>query len=311
MKLNVLSLSLGLAVLAAVGAPANAADWNYGAGSIKDYGTTAVPVPAPVPVPEYAARYYFRADAGFGFGDAPDAEETGMVYGQDAEWGTYGSGSFGMQSSWLNNDFDTFVTLGLGVGMNIGRGFRADLTAETRTQGKVKIDGEYQYYSNPRGGNYEHVHGFVDDETTLRGGVFLLNGYYDLERFKTSRFTPYIGAGIGFAWNELKRNHSTREVSRSCDTTNGCSGSYSARASDNVQDKTHDISFAAAAMAGLTYRLNDYALLDMNYRYLFIDATDVGFAVNGPTGTYGGNTKVSIGETHEHQIRAGIRFEVN
>ncbi|MEQ8825302.1 MAG: opacity family porin [Filomicrobium sp.] len=304
MKLKVLSLSLGLAVLTAIGTSANAADWNYGAGSIKDYSSAAVPVPAPVPVPEYAARYYFRADAGVGFGDAPDSSETGMVYGQDAEYG-----SFGMHPSWFHDDFDTFVTLGVGVGMNFGRGFRADLTAETRSQGKVKINGEYNYATRERGGAWEEVYGFVDDETSLRGGVFLLNGYYDLAHFKTSRFTPYIGAGIGFAWNELKRNHNTREVSRGC-SSGGCT-SYGARSSRNVQDKTHDISFAAAAMAGVSYRLSDYALLDMNYRYLFIDATDVGFAVNGPTGTYGGNTKVSIGETHEHQLRAGIRFEVN
>lgn len=311
MKLNLVGLSLSLAILTAIGVPANAADWNYGAGSIKDYGTsTAIPVPAPVPVPEYAARYYFRADAGIGFGDAPDAAETGMRYGQDAEWGPYGDGPFGMQSSWLHNDFDTFVTLGVGVGMNIGRGFRADLTAETRSQGKVKVDGEYQYFKWNGGAAYDQVHGYVNDETTLRGGVFLLNGYYDLERFKTARFTPYIGAGIGFAWNELKRNSGTREVDRTCIVGGGCT-SYSARSSTNVQDKTHDISFAAAAMAGVSYRLSDYALLDMNYRYLFIDATDVGFAINGPTGTYGGNSKVSIGETHEHQLRAGIRFEVN
>ena len=308
MKLNALSLSLGVAVSAMFGGSAIAADWNYGAGSVKDVRSAAVPVPAPVPVPEYAARYYFRADAGVGFGDAPDSEESGYYYGADGEYGPYG-----MQSSWLNDDFDTFVTLGVGVGMKIGTNWRADFTAETRTKGDVKIDGEYHYYTAADNNNdYTHVRGRVRDKTSLSGGVMLFNGYYDFARGEKSRFTPYVGAGLGFAWNELKRTHNTRESSRDCTYGTACTANMTSRDSVNHQEKTHDISFAAAAMAGVAYRISDYALLDVNYRYLFIDATDHGFTIpSARNRQFGGNTKVSIGETHEHQIRAGIRFEVN
>lgn len=298
MKLYQLSLSLGLAALALASMPASAADWNYGAGGLRGYGSAAVPVPAPMPVPEYTARYYFRLDAGIGLGDAPTGSEQGYVYGEDSA-----SGPFGVSSSWINNDFETFVTLGVGAGVYVGSGFRLDLTAETRSQGKVKIKGGYQYVN----ASNEQVRGRVDDETTLRGGIFMVNGYYDFDRGPSSRFTPYIGAGLGFAWNELKRNHSTVELSRNCG--GGCTGSFSRRDFDSVQDKTHDIVFAASAMAGLTYRISDYALLDMNYRYLYAGSTDVGLGIQG--GTFGGNSKVTIGETHEHQLRAGLRFDVN
>ena len=298
MKLYQLSLSLALTSFALAGAPASAADWNYGGGGLKDFGAAAIPVPAPVPIPEYIARYYFRLDAGIGFGDSPTGSEQGYVYGEDSL-----GGPWPMQSGWFNNDFDSLVTLGVGAGVYIGSGFRLDLTAETRSQGKVKINGDYQYISV----DDDQVRGRVRDETTLRGGIFLVNGYYDFDRGPSSRFTPYIGAGLGFAWNELKRNHSTVEISRDC--SGSCDGSFSSRDFQSVQDKTHDIVFAASAMAGLSYRISDYALLDMNYRYLYAGSTDAGFGIQGRT--FGGNSKVTIGESHEHQIRAGLRFDVN
>ncbi|KUO68007.1 MAG: hypothetical protein APF80_09490 [Alphaproteobacteria bacterium BRH_c36] len=306
MKLNVLSLSLAVAVIAAVGTPASSADWNYGAGSIKDGISAAVPVPAPVPVPEYSARYYFRADAGVGMGDAPDSSEAGYYYGDDS-----GYGSFPSRSSWLNDDFDTFVTLGVGVGMYIGDRFRADLTAETRTKGEVEMSGEYEYFTEPAGGNYEDVRGVVRDKTSLSGGIFMLNGYYDFSRGPQSRFTPYVGAGLGFAWNELRRTHFTSEGSRNCDDSNGCTRRPTPRDSERVTDNTHDLSFAAMATVGVGYRISDYALLDLNYRYLFIDSTNAGISIDGRGDHFGGDSNISIGELHEHQLRAGIRFEVN
>lgn len=298
MKLYQLSLSLSVVAFALAGGPASAADWNYGAGGLKGFAGAAVPVPAPVPVPEYAARYYFRFDAGFGFGDTPTGTEQGYVYGRDAA-----NGPWGIPTGWVDSDFDSLVTFGVGAGTYIGSGFRLDLTAETRSQGKVKIRGGYRYINN----DDEQIRGRVDDETTLRGGIFLVNGYYDFDRGPQSRFTPYVGAGLGFAWNELKRNHLTVLDERSCSPT--CSGPFTRVASDSVQDKTHDIVFAASAMAGLTYRISDYALVDMNYRYLYAGSTDVALGIQGPG--FGGGSKVTIGETHEHQIRAGLRFDVN
>ena len=134
-----------------------------------------------------------------------------------------------------------------------------------------------------------------------------MNGYYDFDRGPQSRFTPYIGAGVGFAWNELKRNNLTVVDERDC--AGGCSGSFDRVNSYSVQDKTHDVVFAASAMAGLSYRISDYALVDMNYRYLYAGSTDVELGIRGRG--IGGTSKVSIGEVHEHQLRAGLRFDVN
>lgn len=304
MKLNKFSLSLAVAVCSAISVPAYAADWNYGAGSIKDMRPAAVPVPAPVPVPDYAARYYFRADIGIGMGDAPESSETGYYYGSDSDFGPSPS-----SSSWLQDDFDTFVTFGVGAGMYVGNGFRIDATAETRSEGDVKINGSYEYESRLFNDEWDHVRGTVRDKISLSGGIFMLNAYYDFNRGPQSRFTPYVGAGLGFAWNELKRVHTTRELSRTCNPTDGCTGYMGERDSASGSDKTHDLSLAAMATVGLGYRLNEYSLLDFNYRYLYVDGTDIGMNIDGYT--FGGDSKVSIGEMHEHQLRAGLRFDVN
>lgn len=307
MKANQLSLSLSLALLVAATVPGVAADWSHRAGGLKDTIHTAIPVPAPVPIPEYAARYYFRVDAGFGFGDAPDATEQGLVYGLDSQ-----SGPFGVSSSWLNNDFETFVTLGVGTGVYFGNGFRMDVTAESRSQAKVKIDGNYRYFSRPdENGEFEDVRGDVRDETTLRGGIFMVNGYYDIPRPVASPLVPYIGAGIGLAWTELKRNHFTTELAQACDVVNGCRGDIFERDYVEVQDKTHDVSFAAMATLGATYRFNEWALLDMNYRFLYIDGVSHGFGIFGNRQQLAGDSGITIEASHEHQIRAGLRFEVN
>lgn len=296
MKRHALSLKIALALIAGTVCQAQAGDWNYGAGGLKGHSGQAIAVPAPAPVPEYAAEYYFRGDIGVGMGDRPSASETGMVYGRDSA-----SGTFGFSQGALDSDFETFVTLGVGVGTYWSNTFRTDVTAETRTEGKVKYANTYTYGTT--GGGL--VNGTVNDETTLRGGVFLVNAYYDLTSLARYRMRPYVGVGVGFAWNEVKRNHGTTETS----CTNAAACTLTQRDFVNIQDKTHSISLAAAATVGSTYKLTHNTSLDLNYRFLYIDGADVEIGVDG--GQFGGTSKISIGESFEHQLRAGLRYDLN
>ncbi len=301
MKLKALSLSLGLVLLVMNQVSAHAADWNYGAGGLKDGSYAAsVAVPAPAPIPVYHADYYFRADAGLGMGDKPTSTQRGLVFGTDSD-----TGPFGVQAPWFDNDFESFVTLGVGAGVYWNNNFRTDITAETRSQGRVKINGVYNYQVT-NGGNTTNVQGTVRDETTLRGGIFLANAYYDFDRFVGySSFRPYVGLGVGFAWNELKRNHSTTELA--C-TPAPCTP-VAVRATTTEQDKTHTVTMAAAVTTGFTYKISHNTALDMNYRFLYIDGTRSGLGINGAT--FGGGSVVEIGESYQHQIRAGIRYDIN
>ncbi len=107
--------------------------------------------------------------------------------------------------------------------------------------------------------------------------VVLANIYYDFNR--GGRFVPYIGAGIGFAHNETS--------SGTVETPCGC---------DATIDKGSSNQFAAAAMAGVSWRIrggettyvgglkdepvavsNGHALyLDVGYRFLYLGDVKTG-----------------------------------
>jgi opacity protein-like surface antigen len=58
-------------------------------------------------------------------------------------------------------------------------------------------------------------------------------------------------------------------------------------------------------MAGLTYQVTDITSVDVGYRLLYLEGT--GFDMN----IDGYNSHISIGDQFVHQIRAGLRFDVN
>lgn len=177
--------------------------------------------------------------------------------------------------AFLNDDFETFATFGAGVGYYWGPRLRSDLTVETRTNGSATID------ASPPG--LDSVH----DRTTLHGGFTLFNLYYDFA--KHGGFTPYIGAGIGFSFSKLSRSN----------TTDFGVGSVT------IREEGNDIALAAAFTAGFSYALSEMTVLDFNYRFLHLGSNDIDL-----TTVDGQRSVVTIGETNEHQLRAGVRFNV-
>lgn len=263
MKRQLLRLSLGLALLGGAFDAAHAGGWTYGPGGIRDYGTS-VPVPAPVPIPIYEPAWYFRGDVTVGVGNAPDVNEEGFTIGNLTT----------REFANIKSDFEGQITVGAGVGYYWSPTFRTDFTAETRAEGKVKINGTVGATT-------------IDDETTVRGGIFLFNGYYDYDMGPGNPWKPYVGLGLGFSWSELKRNHFVNNTSA-------------------AQEKTHTVALAAQTTVGAAYRLTDWTHLDLNYRFLYLrgnDAAGLDFA--------GNPSRVEIGDQYEHKFRAGIRIDVN
>ena len=58
-------------------------------------------------------------------------------------------------------------------------------------------------------------------------------------------------------------------------------------------------------MAGLTYDINTFVGIDVNYRFLYIGGTSVETPINNSA------SKIEVGGIGEHQIRVGLRFYVN
>jgi opacity protein-like surface antigen len=286
--------------------PAAGADVIYrGPGGMKDVGgPIGVPVPAPVPIPEYKSGWYFRADIGLGILEEPDLSESGLVYGNPiggsfraltgTTFGTDGFLNFGL-------DRNALFTGGVGLGYYFSPHLRGDLTASLRSESQFNAIGSYSYaevdlVDAPTGNT---VFGSVEEKITLRGTLGLANIYYDIT--SRGRFKPYIGAGIGFVLNEVTRSHTT--TIRSADAGGNL---VAGPVTFSGPDQTHQVfNLAAAAMVGFTYRLYDSVSLDLNYRYLYMGGPSITSAINGQM------TTLNFGDMHEHQIRAGFRYDID
>jgi opacity protein-like surface antigen len=165
---------------------------------------------------------------------------------------------------------------GGGVGYKVNSYFRLDLTGD---------------YLGPQ----KTVRTFYDDDATfavkanLRRFDALANGYIDLGNWYG--FTPYVGAGVGFAGVRLDGSYEFNAP---------LSGGY---LYDKVPGKTR-YDFAWAAMAGVSYGITQNLLIDVGYRYLDLGTYEVPRYAVSPF-----NVGVKTDLT-SHQIRAGLRYMI-
>ncbi len=295
-------ITLALALLATA-TTAEAADWNNGAGGLKDSRAAGVPVPAPIPVAE-TFKWYLRVDAGLGLARGGDVTESGMQYGLiDGDPATT---PFGMSSSWFNNGFDTFAMGGVGVGAYLSPRMRADVTIDARTKADTTASGSYSYFGNPAifGATPVEIHGRTVEKIDIRSTVALANLYYDLGN--RGGLSPYVGVGAGFAVRSLDREHATHEIAY--DTTGGVYTTMFTR-DWGARSKAHQVAPAAAVTAGVNYALSPGMVLDFNYRFTYIGAVDTPTNISLGSG-YTVASRISVADTFEHALRAGVRWNV-
>jgi opacity protein-like surface antigen len=320
-------VALTAAAVSLLPGEAMAGDWNNGDGSLKDVrGRPAVAVPAPMPIPESAGTgWYMRGDVGIGRRGSNDVSESGMKFGQqgpDASrtvvdtmvpWAGVSShvAPFGSAPSWFNNDNKTIFNYGGGVGYHWTKSFRTDVTLDRRNpdnyHGRGSYAYEYQTNTTPvvTQPTNTRVMGTIVDEAAVKSGALLLNGYYDIGTYRG--FTPYVGGGLGMALLSVNRHGSSAEQYCSYNAAAvspavACPPSnYAALSHGTASGRTSQLAFAASATAGVSYSLTSNTALDVNYRYLFINGTDV----------TAGNSKLHIGDIGEHQLRTGLRWDIN
>jgi opacity protein-like surface antigen len=111
--------------------------------------------------------------------------------------------------------------------------------------------------------------------------TLMFNGYLDLGNFHG--WTPYVGAGIGVAFNEIA------DVT----FTNGAVVSLGSK---------READFAWALMAGVSRDLGRGVKLDIGYRY--IDLGEIGVA---GVDALGRAFSIHIDDLATHEVRVGIR----
>lgn len=228
---------------------------------------------------------YVRADLGYGFtGDATFSQQDLMSLG----------GRF------TTEDIGDAVNFGVGAGWRPAPWLRLDATAEYRTWADVDaVDSLTRELKDPDGR--------VTASTVYDGHysaiVAMANLYMDLP--KVDLFTPYVGAGLGVAFNKFTGFETTSTGTFVEDATGDTIHQTS---SGSAGDRT-EAQFAWALMAGVAVDLSDHAKLDIGYRYL-----DLGGKVAVSTqaiechcGAVGAPLEASNLDAHE--IRVGLRWE--
>jgi opacity protein-like surface antigen len=136
------------------------------------------------------------------------------------------------------------------------------------------------------------VNGVVRETLKLRGTVGLVNAYWDLR--PRGSFTPYVGAGIGFVYNDIDRTHLTTEDSGA--------GPVTVRTGSG---KDSNIGFAGALMAGASFAVSHAWALDVGYRALFLDGGEVTTTLSSAE-----TSTAKVGSYWEHQVRVGLRMNI-
>lgn len=150
--------------------------------------------------------------------------------------------------------------------------------------GAFRLEGEIAYREN----DIDKI-SYFNDDTDSSGDVsaftFMVNGYFDFEN--RTAFTPYIGAGIGYARVDVE----------------GKAAYTSWGSTTTVELDDDDSGLAYQLMAGLAWDLSDNFALDLSYRYLGCD--DIEMA--GTSESYSGTLKGDF-DYESHNILMGLKW---
>lgn len=300
MKMKFAGLTVASAAMLAVAGPAIAGGDVIYTG-VKDPYAAAVAVPAPVPVPVYEPEYYVRLDTGASWLSEGSLTESG------SNMSVKGIG-----------DIEPLEYGSIGAGRYITPSIRAELQVDLFTRGDV-ASGQSQFLET-----FSFDVGLPDDDIVtynvvrqdsvkFEQDVGMLNFYYDFRN--STRFTPYLGAGIGVTYRQLTRTSS--EVAN-CDsrsnagdpTRNTCPAVAPAPADPAIitegTSKTERWDIAGALMAGVAIQVTDDILWDTGYRYMWQNGE-----VSISSLTLAGDSTIEIEDIGQHQLRTGIRFNIN
>ena len=188
------------------------------------------------------------------------------------------------QFTWLDNGgFDSAPFYGVGFGYQWNNWLRTDVTGEYR--GKAGFHALDRYFN---AGTY-----FSTDYTASKSEwVGLFNAYIDLGTWW--HITPFVGAGVGFAYNQIEHFRDTNVIA-------GGGGWAGAGSKTNL---------AWAVHAGASYRASSNFAVELSYRYMYLGDAQTGTLVNLDPTLVSGNplAPMTFNRIYSHDVMLGVRW---
>jgi opacity protein-like surface antigen len=197
--------------------------------------------------------WYLRGDVGAGVNSiapalqaAPDPITAGVADGFVSPAATEG---------FKNTTLSPVGMIDFGAGYQFNGWFRADATVEYRSRANLKSTYALADPASPTyGGPAQYADAYRADVASIVG---LVNGYANLGSWYG--FSPFLGAGVGFADNRLSGLTVQAEGVADSSLLGPAGGSFAGGSRT---------SFAWALMAGVDFDVSPNLKLELGYRYL-------------------------------------------
>lgn len=226
-----------------------------------------LPPPPVIEAPVDVSGWYLRGDVGVGYAFDADIRSSfyDSYYGYSPLKGTKLDEkvpSFARNSEYIGDS----ALVDIGVGYQYNAWLRFDVTGEYRTGQQISTLESYGIQGSDFGGvgtyrGYDHYNGSV------QSSVFLFNAYADLGTWYG--FTPFIGAGVGAAYNRVT---SLYDVGVGGPTIIDADGHAIAGGIGNggygYAKPSGKFDLAYAGMVGVDYAISPNVVLEASYRYL-------------------------------------------
>lgn len=243
-----------------------------------DYSPVLVAPPVGVAMPDNGG-WYLRGDIGVG---ATSARR--WAYNPNPFWGITG-GTYEHSTS-------SAFFFGAGIGYAFNSWLRADITAEYRVGARFR--GRDELIAGPP--NPPNVTGYQNNlRANMSSFVTMVNGYIDLGTW--SSITPFIGAGVGVAYNMLGTTTDTGLQLFNNAAPSATAGTISGASRTN---------FAWALMAGVAWDLSAQMKVELGYRYMNLGSFQSGAPCPTTCGTAIRNYEIR--QVTSHDIRLGLRY---
>jgi opacity protein-like surface antigen len=242
----------------------------------------ALPATQPViQAPASESGWYLRGDVGVASQDFKsfDHFQTNPGFVWPASWQI------------VQQETDGAAFVDFGAGYQVNNWLRFDVTAEQRAAAKFKAVGSYHEFCPGGATCFDQYDGSHSAE------VFMLNAYLDLGTWWC--LTPFVGAGVGGAWNTV-----------STVTDLGIVNIFAPGFGFSQADASN-FTLAWSAQAGLAYNVSSNLKLELAVRYLNLGSIKtpvVNCSSTGCQGTSGPAAYYTLTDFNSLDLKVGMRW---